>query len=294
MKIRFPGYVPEKMPSGETRHRVRIEGQKRKRITIPVGPNDPQFSEHYYAARAGVKIDAPRIEPAVRMSADELVRDYLLWMEAQVASGLMSPLTLKQRRSLLKRSLDTRDDQGDRIGDLHQDLPPEAFVLIRDSWGAKTSQADNALKGFSACYKWAKEYRGITYNPVASVRKVHVSKGGAVPWSADDLRRFAEHHPSGTTARRWLMLALFTGSRIGDTINLGNEATYDGRLWLEWQPAKKGSAYVSIPLFPQLIEELRATKVEGRTYLLSQHGRPYRSTDSLRNMIQDWTRQAGL
>jgi integrase len=117
-----------------------------------------------------------------------------------------------------------------------------------------------------------------------------------VPWSAEDINAFLEVHRAGTTARRWLLLALFTGARIGDTYQHGrkDEVTRDGEIWLEWQPKKKGSAFVSIPLAPQLLEELRAPKVEGRAYLLSEHGRPYRTPESLRRMIQAWTKSAGL
>ena len=297
VKVRFKGYVPERLPSGEMRHRVRVEGNPKRRIRIPVGPEHPTFSEHYYAARAGSTVDAPPAPPPVaRYSADELIQDYLAWIEGQVLAKLMSPLTLKQRKSLLARAMDVTDDQGDRIGSLHVDLPPEAFVLIRDSWAGRTAQADNTLKGLSAAYKWGIERRRVLVNPVAGVRKVHVSKGGATPWSAEDLKAFLKTHGKGTTARRWLFLAMFTAGRISDTVKHGrkHEVTRDGRLWLDWQPQKRGSAFVSIPIAPQLLEELRAPTVEGATYLLSQHGRPYRTPESLRRMIQAWTAQAGL
>ena len=297
MKVRFRGYVPETLPSGEVRHRVRVEGQPKRRIRIPVGPDDPAFSEYYYAARAGQKPQEPKPRPPVaRLSADELARDYLDWVEAQVAGGQMSALTLKQRRSLMGRSLDTTDDTGERIGALHVDLPPEAFVLIRDGWGARTAQADNALKAFSAAYKWAIERGRAQVNPLAGVRRVHIPKGGAVPWSAADLKAFLKRHGPGTSARRWLFLALFTACRIGDVILLGrrHEEMRNGQAWLDWQPGKKGSAFVSIPIAPQLLAELRAATVEGPSYLLNKHGKPYKSPESFRRMVQAWTGQAGL
>lgn len=297
LKVTFRGYLAETLPSGEVRHRVRVEGNPRKRIRIPVGPDDPAFSEHYYAARAGQKVEPGPARPRLPIkSADALIRDYLDWLEMKVQAGQMSALTLKQRQSLLIRSLDTRDEFGERIGDLHFDLPPAAFVLMRDGWGDKTGQADNALKGFSAVYKWAKDRGKVASNPVLGVARVHKSGGGAVPWSAADLRAFLDRHSSGSTARRWLMLALFTAARISDTVRHGrqHEVIRDGIVWLDWQPIKAGSSFVSLPVAPQLLHELRAAKVEGKTYLLSQHGRPYRSPEGLRNMVQAWTGQAGL
>lgn len=297
MKVRFKGYVPETLPSGEVRHRVRVEGQPGRRIRIPVGPDDPAFSEHYCAARVGQTPDQPKPRPPVaRLSADELVRDYLDWVEAQVAGGMMSAMTLKQRRSLMARSLETLDHTGERIGALHMDLPSEAFVLIRDGWGARTAQADNALKAFSAAYKWAIERGRAQVNPLAGVRRVHIPKGGATPWSATDLKAFLKQHGPGSPARRWLFLALFTACRIGDVILLGrqHEVKHDDQVWLDWQPGKKGSAFVSIPMAPQLLNELRSATIEGPTYLLTTYGKPYKTPESFRRMVQAWTTQAGM
>ena len=38
VRIRFKGYAPERMKSGEIRHRVRVKGNAKKRMVIPVGP----------------------------------------------------------------------------------------------------------------------------------------------------------------------------------------------------------------------------------------------------------------
>jgi integrase len=297
MKVSFPGYVPEPMKSGSIRHRVRVEGQPKKRMTIPVGPDHVDFIEHYHAARAGQKaITAPRAPRAAPLTADSLIQDYLEWFSDQVDMGRKSAGTLKQRRSLLLRSLDTTDPRGERIGDLHADLPSAAFVMMRDNWGPRTAQADNALKGFSAAYKWGIERDRMATNPVVGVAKVHISGGGAVPWSSTDVRAFLDAHGPGTTARRWLFLAMFTAARISDTFQHGrkDETIRDGIVWLEWQPQKKGSAFVSLPIAGQLLTELRAPTVEGKTYLPNTHVRPYRTPESLRRMIQTWTKKAGL
>jgi len=296
VKVRFPGYVPEKMKSGEVRHRVRVEGSPKRRIRIPVGPDDPAFTEHYYAARAGQTVTAKPIPKATRHSLDELCRDYLIWLEAQVAAGNNSPLTLKQRQSLLGKVCAMRDPQSDRIGDLHHDLGREGVIYIMDQWGAKTSQADNSKKALNGVYAWATERGRASENPCMGIKNVHKSKGGALPWSSADLKAFMDCHGHGTTARRWLFLSLFTTCRISDAVILGrgNEVERDRLTYLDWQPAKKGSAFVSVPIFPILLAELRAAKVEGKTYILSEHGRPFRSTASLHERIRKWVKQAGL
>jgi integrase len=296
MKVKFPGYVPEKLPSGTTRHRVRVEGDKRRRIVIPVGPDDPAFTEHYYAARAGQRVEAAPCKPVIRHSLDELVRDYLDALEAQVTAGNASPLTLKQRRSLLAQVCDMADPNGERMGTLHHQLPPEGILHIIDQWGSRTAQADNSRKALAAVYRWAIPRGRAEMNPCAGIANVHRSRGGATPWTAADIQAFLDAHGPGSTARRWLLLATFTACRISDARILGrrHEVIRDGVTFLDWQPVKKGSAFVSVPIAPQLLEELRAAKVEGPAYILNDYGRPFRSTASLHERVRRWVRSAGL
>ncbi len=297
MRVKFRGYVPERLPSGQVRHRVRVEGQPKRRILIPVGPDDPAFTEHYWAARAGSKIsDEPKKSAAPAASLDALVDDYLSALEIKVAGGNASHLTLRQRKSLMKRACDILSPEGDRMGSLHCDLPREAIVHIRDHWGTRTAQADNCIKALRSAYDWAIERGRARSNPAAGIRRVHRSKGGAVPWNAADLKQFLDHHPEGSMPRLWLLLALFTGARRGDLYLLGrdHEVQRDGITWLDWQPGKKGSASASLPMAPQLLAATRTMTVQGKAYLLSKHGRPFRSPEVLGNNVQNWTAEAGL
>ena len=81
-----------------------------------------------------------------------------------------------------------------------------------------------------------------------------------------------------------------------DALILGrkHEARHNGQLWLEWQPGKKGSRPVAIPILPPLERTLRAMKVEGDTYILNERGQPFRSTETLRTRVRRWCDQAGL
>lgn len=296
VRVDFPGLLIERNRNGTMRYRVRVEGDKTRRIHIPVGPEDPAFAHHYYAARAG-ETWVPSTPRHVERSLDWICGRYLDFLGKMVDAGQMSAATLKQRRSVLSRLCDHLDDDGDRYGSLDMDAPTSAFVAVRDAWAAHPGAADNLIKSIRAVYKWAMERDEIGHNPAAGIGVINTQpKGGAVPWTAADLKKFKDHHPAGTTAHLWLTLHAFTACRIGDALWLGRdqETTRNGQTWLEWQPAKKGSAFVSIPMLPPLMAATRAAKVVGPTYLLSDKGKPFTSVEALRVRVQRWCTAAGL
>ena len=296
MRVDFPGLLIEPHRNGTLRYRVRVEGQKARRIAIPVAPDHPDFAHHYHAARAG-EVWARLAPRAVQRSLDWLVDRYLGFLASMVQAGQMSPATLKQRRSILARLCDYRDPDGTRYGACDMDAPASAFVAVRDAWAAHPGAADNLIKSIRAVYTWSMERGEMSHNPAAGIAAINRNpKGGAVAWTAADLRRFREHHPPGTTAHLWLTLQAFSACRIGDAIWLGRdqEITVSGQVWLEWQPRKKGSARVSIPMLPPLWRATRAAKVVGPTYLLSETGKSFASVEALRVRVQRWCTAAGL
>lgn len=297
LRVDFPGLLIERHRNGGLRYRVRVEGDKTRRIHIPVDPQDPDFANHYYAARAGKVWSPPRGTRAIEKSLGWLCNRYLEYLEKLVTAGQMSAATLKQRRSILTRLCDHTDKEGTRYGDCDMAAPTSAFIEVRDAWAAHPGAADNLIKTIRAVYAWAVDRDEISHNPAAGISAINTSpKGGAVPWTAADLLRFKEKHPAGTMAHLWLTLQVFTACRIGDAIWLGreNEVTRTGQVWLDWQPRKKGSAPVSIPMLPQLYNATRAIKVVGSTYLLSETGKPFSSTEALRVRVQRWCAAAGL
>lgn len=296
VRVNFPGLLVEAHRNGTPRYRVRVEGNKAKRINIPVGPDHPDFAHHYYAARAG-EFWASTAPKVIEQSLDWLVGRYMDFLGKMVEAGQMSAATLKQRRSVLTRLCDYVGEDGDRYGDCDMDAPPSAFVEIRDSWAEHPGAADNLIKSIRAVYTWAMERGTIKHNPAAGISAINRNpKGGAVPWTAADLKKFREYHPAGTTAHLWLTIQAFTACRIGDALWLGRdqEVLISGQSHLKWQPRKKGSAPVIIPILPPLFKATRARVVVGATYLLTDKGTPFTSTEALRVRVQRWCDAAGL
>ena len=296
MRVDFPGLLVERHRNGTPRIRVRVEGDTTRRIHIPVTPDHPDFAHHYHAARAG-ETWTPKTAPAVAQSLDWLARSYLDFMDKMVQAGQMSAATLKQRRSILTRLCDYVGQDGDRYGDCHMDAPAAAFVEIRDAWAAHPGAADNLTKTIRSLYRWAMERGQMTHNPAAGIGIINRNpKGGATPWTAADLKAFKAAHPPGTMAHLWLTLHAFTACRIGDAIWLGRgqEFTAYGTTYLSWQPRKRGSAEVTIPMLPPLYAATRSMALIGPTYLLSDKGRPFASVEALRVRVQRWCTAAGL
>lgn len=296
MRVRLPGLLIERHRNGSKRIRVRVEGDKSRRIAIPVEPGHRDFLNYYHAARAG-QVWQPDGDHAVEHSLDWLTGRYLDFLQKMVEAGQMSAATLKQRRSVLGRLCDHLDEDGTRYGECDLDAPSSAFVAVRDAWAAHPGAADNLIKSVRALYKFAIERGEITHNPAAGIGAINRNpKGGATAWTPDDLKAFRKAHPAGTTAHLWLTLQAFTACRIGDAIWLGRsqEVSHNGQIWLEWQPRKKGSAYVSIPMLPPLYQATRASKVQGPAYILNENGQPFKSVETLRVRVQRWCKAAGL
>jgi len=273
-----------------------VEGEKGRKITIPVGPGEVGVEEHYQRARSGTRIEAPVAAGPEKGSLDEMCDDFLLWMDAQVAAGNLSQLTLNSRRTGLRQARDSLSPKGIQIGELDADLPRQAFVAIRDSFGERTGAADTCLKALRALYKWGADYGYPEASPVFDVKSNHRSKGGAVPWTKQNKEAFLNAHGPVTMARRWFLLARDTAGRIGDThlleaqhLQISNDVTY-----LAWQPSKKGSKPVRVPLSEEFWHELQGEIVPGQPFLLTAYGKPFASSGSLDNRVRKWVKRAGL
>ncbi|WP_299784438.1 hypothetical protein [uncultured Marivita sp.] len=299
MKIskNYEGLCEEKTPAGKPRWRVRIDGQKTKKITIPVGPDHDDFEHHYLAARAGLKLIVNEKPKPAKNTLDELCEKFIEWMEVQVKAGNLKPLTLASRKTGLTQARECLSpNKKIRMGAMKANLPREAFAHIRDSFGVRTGAAHTCLKALRAAYKSGEDHGYPPNSPIFKVKSRHVEKGGAEPWSDADAEQFLAHHRPGTMARRWFLLANATAGRIGDMHILGprHEMTREERLYIRFQPSKKGSSEVQLPLPWDFMLEAANLPANAAAYLLTKKGTPFASSGSLDNAVRKWIIAAGL
>lgn len=289
MRVNLPGLLIERTRAGTPRYRVRPEGNKGRKISLTVGPDHPQFHEQYHAARRGFKPEPIAKAPsAIPKSLAWLMDDFEAAMAAKVKDGQMDAGTAKQRTAFYARLRPLH-------GDKHMEMPRSKVIEIRDSMAATPGAADNMVKALRAMFAWAIDDERMKDNPAVGIPKINRSKG-AVPWSIDDLEKYRDRHPKGTMAHLALTLFMFTACRIGDVVLLGrgNEVRRDGISHLAWQPSKRGSAAVSVPIMPPLAEAVAAQKVVGPAYLLNARGKPFATGAAFGNWFRDRVAEAGL
>ncbi|MEM1362231.1 MAG: tyrosine-type recombinase/integrase [Pseudomonadota bacterium] len=300
-KVTYPGYCPEPNRGGTTRHRVRVKGNPKIRITLPFGPEHEDFKAAYNRARRGETLEEPQLrsETVVKQTVAWLSYRYEEFLASEVKTGHKSEATLKQRTRYLERLRNRKAAfdlaEGQEFAGLDMAIPRKELIAFRDDLSATPGAADKLMDAVRAMYTWAIERELVTVNPALGIKPINKGEG-ATPWSVADLKKYRQRWKFGTKQHLALSVLLFTACRVGDVVWLGRdqEVTRDGLQWLEWQPRKKGSEFVSIPLLPPLYKATRAQTVVGDAYVLTHHGKPYGSTDSFRNNFKRWCVAAGL
>ena len=160
----------------------------------------------------------------------------------------------------------------------------------------RTGAAHTCLKALRAADTWGEDHGYPANSPVFKVKSEHVEKGDAEPWSDADAEKFLAHQGPGTMARRWFLLAEATAGRIGDMHILGprHEMTRNERLYIRFQPSKKGSSEVQLPLPWDFMLEAANLPADAAAYLLTEKGMPLASSGSLDNAVRKWIIAAGL
>ena len=145
-------------------------------------------------------------------------------------------------------------------------------------------------------YAWAVERIICELNPAIGIGKLQRIHVGAKAWTLEDLNQYRATHPPESMAHLALTLFMFTACRISDIIHLGRDDEFErkGLRGLGWQPRKKGSAYVEVPMLPPLYRATRMSNVVCPTYLLNEKGVPFGSPEVLRNRFRKWCDAARL
>ena len=289
-KSKLKGLMVETLPSGNVRYRVRVKGKPSQKITLATTPDNDDFLPGYRAARQGVQLKKPKrgIQTSQENSLIWLANTYMTWMATEVERGNYSRKTLKKRRQLLNRFTDYA-----RL--LPVDIPRHELIKLRDHYSETPSMADDMIAALSIMFDFGIERDYCKKNTAKGIKNFGRKGNGSTPWTRADFSTFTDTHKPGSTAYLCLHLLAFTACRIGDARLLGrrNETMRDGVKFLEWQPEKKGAAFVSVPMMPQLQDAIRRCGNQ-ETYLRNSWDKPFSSGDALSQVFSKWCKQAGM
>lgn len=101
-------------------------------------------------------------------------------------------------------------------------------------------------------------------------------------------------HPIGTTARRALAPALFTGQRRSNLARLGPPHLRNNWLvFTQYKNRNRNPVRLEIPLVPALTEIIEASTIGDKTFLINEYGKPF-SIAGFGGKVRNWCDAAGL
>ncbi len=286
MKLRLKYVVEDTDRHGNVRLYYRRHGRK-IRLRGPAG--SPEFLADYREAAEGLAERKDK-SPGVGKVIPRSVR----WLCVQYFKSAMfkelDPRTQKVRRSILERFCKHKND-GDKP---FAPLQPRHVRIRRDEMSDRPEAANSMVKALRQLYRFALRYDHHDDNPADKVEYLKGNADGFHSWTLDEIEKYEEIHPVGTTARLALALALYTGQRRSDLVQFGKQHIRDG--WLVFTQHKgrnRNPVRMEIPIIPELQSVIDQTPTGDLTFLVTAFNRPFTS-NGFGNRFRKWCDDAGL
>ncbi len=138
-------------------------------------------------------------------------------------------------------------------------------LQIRDPKAATPEAANDRIKALRQVFKWAVEVGHASTNPACDVPMLRPNNpDGYHTWTVEEVRQYEARHPSGTKARKAMVLGLLAGVRSSDAKKLGppHERQVEGETRLVFTEEKnkhKKPKHQDIRMLPALRAELDAS-----------------------------------
>lgn len=260
-----------------------------RKVRLRGSAGSPEFLADYKTAAAGpisTKDCGPQIGRVVPRSVKWLcVRYYQSAMFKK-----LDPRTQRVRRSILERFCKRKND-GNKP---YAILGPKHIRVRRDEMADRPEAANGMLKALRQLFRFALRYDHHDDNPAEKVEYLSGNTEGFHSWTPEEIEKFENKHPVGTTARLALALALYTGQRRADLVQLGRQHIRDG--WLVFTQHKGRNhkpVRLELPIIPELQRVIDATPTGDLTYLVNAFNRPFTS-NGFGNRFRKWCDEAEL
>lgn len=293
MTEQHPGASPYTDRHGRERWRYRRSG---KAWSLPHAPGHPAFEAAYIAAITGQPKPAGQIHHMPGAAHPRSLRAAFRVVTASLEWKDLKPATKTQQISVAERFFAEHIAEGEplRFGDMPIDtLARRHIKAILLRWSATPHAARHIFKLIRKLIGAAIDEEWITADPTYRLKYRPKYKGWRA-WTNAELAAFEARWPISSTPRLVYTVALLTGARRQDVVEMNwSDLDLGG---LDLVPNK-----TETPQWLPVIERLRETldavprdgDREGDTILLTQYGNPF-SGKALGMRMQRWTKAAGI
>jgi integrase len=159
-------------------------------------------------------------------------------------------------------------------------LEAKHVLQLRDSYADTPAAANNIIRSLSSMMSWSIPRGWRQHNPCVRVKKLKIGEGYS-PWQWEEIERFA------LLARRDLWhaaaLALYTGQRLGDVLEMLWSDCKDGLIWVT---QNKTGKKLWIPQHSQLKVLLADIPRVSVNIITNTRGQPW-TTDGFKSAWSD-------
>jgi integrase len=247
-----------------------------QRVKLPNDPNSLEFIAAYH-----------RIHESFESKGT--IKPYLVGSVASLIEAFKGSTEYKALKDQVKKHYSRNfDEMIARIGDLQASAMTRAvFLKWRDNLKDTPSKANNFIATVSRLYSWGIDRELLTVNPARDIKKLKIGEWRS--WKDHEIDAFLKVASPETALA--LCLALYTGQRLSDVINMKwNQISDNGIEVVQ----KKTGAKVWIPIHRTLQTMINKHATKKSIYILtSVKGLPF-TPDNLKHTFKDTSRLAGL
>jgi len=277
---------------GKPRHDFRRQGSPH--ANIKGRPGSSEFMEQYaellaQSERPATHIGASRNKVG---SIDALILAYL----QSDGFKALATVTHANRRNILDRFRDFKTPSGRRYGDnrIATMMPSDIDAVLK---GKTPIVQRNWMKALRPLMAFAIARGERKTDPTVGVKAARPPKSdGYLTWGEAQIAQYCERHAIGTMARLALELGLNIAARRHDARLIGRQHLKNG--CLSWRPSKTSQStakVLTIRVLPELQAALDAMpRTDALTFLLTEHGRPFKSAPAFGNRFAAWCDAADL
>lgn len=277
--------LPKGVTEFQDRHgkwRLRFRAKGKATYYFKTRPGQDGWLDELEQARSGSEA-APQARTSLKTKPGTMSALIAVYYGTPEFTGL-APSSQKTYRNMLERF---REAHGDKQVTT---LTRAHIKAIIGAMHETPAAANNLLDRLRVLMKLAMDDDWRPDDPTYRVRGYKIKGDGFYTWSEEDIAKFCDFHPIGTSARLAMGLMLYTGQRRSDMVRMGWQHVAGNRIRVH---QIKTDEMLSIPIHPELSAILDAAARTDLPILLTQFGKPF-TANGFGNRMKKWCRAAGL